>query len=141
MAYYNPYFQNYNFNPNYNPGYAAQAPPPPVAQGGDFVPIPSEEDARNYPIQRGTSVTFKDENLPYIYIKRLGMGQLDSPTFEVYEIKKRTPQSTQRAESAPLKEETDKLSNYVTKAEYGEICDEIEHIRETVERLRKELGA
>ena len=141
MAYYNPYFQNYNFNPNYNPGYATQAPPPPVAQGGDFVPIPSEEDARNFPIQRGTSITFKDENLPFIYIKKLGMGQLDSPTFEVYEIKKRTPQSTQRAESAPLREETDNLSNYVTKAEYGAMCDEIEHIRETVERLRKELGA
>ena len=140
MAFYNPnnpfYPMNY-FNPNY-PGYVTQGQP---ASSGDFVPIPSEEDARNYPIQRGTSVTFKDENLPYIYIKKLGMGQLDSPTFEVYEIKKRPSQSTQRAESAPLREETDKLSNYVTKAEYGAICDEIDALRETVERVRKELGA
>ena len=70
------------------------------------------------------------------------MGQLDSPTFEVYEITKRTTsQNAQRAEKAPQRDETDKLSNYVTKAEYGQICDEIDNIRETVERLRKELGA
>lgn len=73
MAFYNPNNPYYpmNYYPNY-PGYATQGQP---AQSGDFVPIPSEEDARNYPIQRGTSVTFKDDNLPYIYIKKLGMGQ------------------------------------------------------------------
>jgi len=140
MAFYNPnnpyYPMNY-YNPM-QPGYAAQTQP---TQSNDFIPIPSEEDARNFPMQRGTSVTFKDENLPYIYIKKLGTGQFDSPTFEVYEIKKRAPQNAQRAESAPPREEADKLSNYVTKAEYGQICDEIESIRDTVERLRKELGA
>ena len=45
------------------------------------------------------------------------------------------------AENSLQKDETDKLSNYVTKAEYGQICDEIDHLKETVERLRKELGA
>lgn len=125
------------YAPNY-PGYATQGQP---TQSNDFIPIPSEEDARNFPMQRGTSVTFKDENLPYIYIKKLGTGQFDSPTFEVYEIKKRASQNAQRAESATPREEADKLSNYVTKAEYGQICDEIESIRDTVERLRKELGA
>lgn len=134
----NPYYPMNYYAPNY-PGYATQGQP---TQSGDFVPIPSEEDARNFPIQRGTSITFKDENLPFIYIKKLGMGQLDSPTFEVYEITKRTTsQNAQRAEKAPQRDETDKLSNYVTKAEYGQICDEIDSIRETVERLRKELGA
>ena len=130
---YNPFYQNY-----YNQGYAAQGPQP---QSNAFVPIPSEEDARSYPIQRGSSITFRDENLPYIYIKTLGFGQLDSPVFEVYEIRKRDTQNTRKAENSPQKDETDKLSNYVTKAEYGQICDEIDSLRETVERLRKELGA
>ena len=140
MAYFNPnnpFYQNF-YAPNYN-GYAMQGQP---TQSGDFVPIPSEEDARNFPIQRGTSITFKDENLPFIYIKKLGMGQLDSPTFEVYEITKRTTsQNAQRAEKAPQKDETDKLSNYVTKTEYRAICEEIDALKDTVERLRKELGA
>ena len=140
MAYFNPnnpYYQNY-FAPNYN-GYAMQGQQP--IQGAGFVPIPSEEDARGYPIQRGSSITFRDENLPYIYIKTLGFGQLDSPIFEKYRITKEDAPSIRRAETAPPREETDKLSNYVTKAEYGQICDEIDSIRETVERLRKELGA
>lgn len=140
MAYYNPnnpyYPMNY-YNPSY-PGYAAQEQP---TQNGGFLTIPSEEDARNYPVRRGTSVTFRDENLPYIYIKTLGMGQLDSPIFEVYEIKKRDSQNAQKGETAPSKDETEKLSNYVTKAEYGAIREEIDQIRETVKKLREELGA
>jgi hypothetical protein len=130
---YNPFYQNY-----YNQGYAAQGA---QTQSNTFVPIPSEEDARNCPIQRGSSITFRDENLPYIYIKTLGFGQLDSPIFEKYRIIKEDAQSTRKAENSPQKDETDKLSNYVTKAEYGQICDEIDHLKETVERLRKELGA
>lgn len=130
---YNPFFQNY-----YNQGYAAQGP---QTQSNAFVPIPSEEDARGYPIQRGSSITFRDENLPYIYIKTLGFGQLDSPIFEKYRITKEDAPVIRRAESAPPREEMDKLSNYVTKAEYGQICDEIDTLKETVERLRKELGA
>ena len=139
MAFYNPNNPYYpmNYYPNY-PGYATQGQP---TQSGDFVPIPSEEDARNYPIQRGTSVTFKDDNLPYIYIKKLGMGQLDSPTFEVYEIRKRDTQSTRRAENGPQKTESDNLSNFVTKAEYGQICDKLRELQETVDELRKEIGA
>lgn len=130
---YNPFYQNY-----YNQGYAAQEP---QTQSNAFVPIPSEEDARSYPIRRGSSITFRDENLPYIYIKTLGFGQLDSPIFEKYRITKEDTPSIRRAESAPPREEMDKLSNYVTKSEYGQICDEIDALKETVERLRKELGA
>ena len=57
MAFYNPnnpYFPMNYYAPNY-PGYATQGQP---TQSGDFVPIPSEEDARNFPIQRGTYVTY-----------------------------------------------------------------------------------
>ena len=119
---YNPFYQNY-----YNQGYAAQGA---QTQSNTFVPIPSEEDARNCPIQRGSSITFRDENLPYIYIKTLGFGQLDSPIFEKYRIIKEDAQSTRKAENSPQKDETDKLSNYVTKAEYGQICDVIDDLKQ-----------
>ena len=61
MAYYNPYFGNYsNYNQNYQ-----------QTQNG-LVPIPSEDMARVSPVAHGASVTFRDENRPYIYIKTLG---------------------------------------------------------------------
>ena len=92
--------------------------------------IPREEDARNYPIQRGNSVTFRDENLPYIYIKTLGFGQLDLPVFEKYRLVK---ENAQIAQIQPEKVTDDTLPIYVTKTEF-------EALREDVERLRKELG-
>lgn len=121
MALYNQFYnpiQNYGYSqPNYN-------------QTGGFVPVPSEEDARNCPIQRGTSITFRDENLPYIYIKTLGVGQLESPVFEKYRIVK---ENAQNPHIQPEKIKDDDLPIYVTKAEF-------EALREDVERLRKELG-
>lgn len=130
MAYYNQFY-NPNYNPN--PGYAQQAynyQQPAQIQNSSFVPIPSEEDARNFPVQRGTSTTFRDENLPYLYIKTLGFGQLDSPVFEKYRLVKEDAQNIQKQ---PERDEKDTLPIYVTKAEF-------EALREDVEKLRKELG-
>lgn len=125
MAYYN-YYPNYGYQqPNYN--YQQQAQ---TVQSNSFVPIASEEDARNCPIQRGTSVTFRDENLPYIYIKTLGFGQLDSPVFEKYRLIK---ENAQNIRTEPEKGKDDNLPIYVTKTEF-------EALREDVERIRKELG-
>lgn len=121
MALYNnPYYQNYNYNPAYNPGYDQNQ----IVQNCGFVPIPSENDARSYPVKHGTSVTFRDENLPYIYIKTLGFGQLDSPIFERYRLVK---------EDAPVEPRKDDSPVYVTKSEF-------EELREVVAQLRKELG-
>ena len=80
-------------------------------------------------------------NQPYIYIKTLGLSPLDSPMFEKYKIVKETAQNTQRAEIAPQKEKAEDFTNYVTKTEYRAICEEIDALKDTVERLRKELGA
>ena len=125
MAYYN-YYPNYGYQqPNYN--YQQQAQ---TVQSNSFVPIASEEDAMNCPIQRGTSVTFRDENLPYIYIKTLGFGQLDSPVFEKYRLIK---ENSQDIHTEPEKDKDDSLPIYVTKTEF-------EALREEVGRLRKEFG-
>lgn len=139
MAYYNPFMYNPNYNPNYNPGYVQQAMPQPMQQGG-FVPIPSEEDARNFPVQRGTSTTFRDENQPYIYIKTLGTGQLDTPVFEKYRFIKEDAQSTRRADSGLLEDKPDKVSTYATKAEYEALREDMEDLKNVVDKLRRELG-
>lgn len=126
MAYYNNQYYPYGYQqPNYS--YQQQAQ---TVQSNSFVPIASEEDARNCPIQRGTSVTFRDENLPYIYIKTLGFGQLDSPVFEKYRLIK---ENAQNIHTEPEKEKEDSLPIYVTKNEF-------EALREEVDKLRKELG-
>ena len=72
MVYNNPYFQ-----PQY------QQP-----QQTGLVSVPNIEAARNYPVAPGNSVTFKDENAPYIYTKTQGFSQLDHPVFEKYRLTK-----------------------------------------------------
>ena len=40
----------------------------PAIQQSGFVLVPSEQEARNYPVAPGNSITFKDENAPYCYL-------------------------------------------------------------------------
>jgi hypothetical protein len=56
----------------------------PQIQNGGCVPVWAEQEARNYPVARGVSVTFRDETAPYIYTKSMGFGQQDRPIFEIY---------------------------------------------------------
>lgn len=65
----NPYVQNYQ-------------------QNQSFVPVPNEMAARNYPVAYGHSVTFRDENAPYIYTKTMGFSQMETPVFEKYRLVK-----------------------------------------------------
>lgn len=58
------------------------------AQASSIVSVRSEEEARSYPVAFGNSVTFKDENAPYIYTKTMGFSQLDTPKFERYKVVK-----------------------------------------------------
>ena len=88
MAY--PYFQGY---PSYNPMYYQQLQnmqqpqqqqnnqQAPQIQNGGFIIVKDINEAMNYPVAPGNSVTFKNENQPYIYTKTLGFSQLDQPIF------------------------------------------------------------
>ena len=51
-------------------------------QSGGFISVRNIEEARNYHIAPGTSVTFIDENAPYVYTKTRGFSQLEPPVFE-----------------------------------------------------------
>lgn len=66
-----------------------------------FVSVRCEEEARNYPVAFGNSVTFKDENAPYVYTKTMGFSQLDRPIFDKYKLVKE-----QAEEIAPLQKLT-----------------------------------
>ena len=57
-------------------------------QNGGLVSVRGIEEARNYPVAPGNSVTFKDETSPYVYTKTQGFSQLDRPVFEKYRLVK-----------------------------------------------------
>lgn len=69
----------------------------PTIQQSGLVLIPSEQDARNYPVAPGNSITFKDERAPYCYVKTMGFNQLDRPTFERYRLVKEDSHLTAHA--------------------------------------------
>ena len=100
--------QNQQMQPTQMSGANQQMQQPTIQQSG-LVLIPSEQDARNYPVAPGNSITFKDENAPYCYVKTMGFNQLDRPTFERYRLVKEdspvtahnSPQIAQRKAKIP----------------------------------------
>lgn len=152
MALYTPYSYNYNqgYNPNtqnyiQQPMQQMQQTPPPIQDGG-FVTVHTEDEARTFPVTHGKYVKFFNENAPYIYTKTQGYGLYDAPIFEKYRLVKEepmietAPQDAQKGENTPQKEKTDNLSDYVSRAEYEEICARVDRLNDRVESLRKELG-
>ena len=85
-------------NPNLNQGQFQ-------IQNGGFVCVSSEEEARKYPVAYGNSVTFKNENAPYVYTKTMGFSQLDSPLFEKYKLVKEEDTEVKNEEKSSLSQE------------------------------------
>lgn len=95
-------YQPYQYAPQYQqPQYAPNAMAQPQTaqsyqhapvqnqvQNGGFVTVRSEEEARNYPVAPGTSITFKNESAPYCYTKTMGFSQLEAPRFEKFRLVK-----------------------------------------------------
>ena len=103
----------------------------PAIQQSGFVLVPSEQEARNYPVAPGNSVTFKDENAPYCYVKTMGFNQLDRPTFERYRlVKEDSPVTPQNAATSADSTEGDKNAAYALKSDLGAIWVERDAIKE-----------
>lgn len=127
MAYpqYNQFYPQYQQQPYQYPQAQVQAP----SNNSGLVPIPSEMDARNYPVALGNSVTFKDENAPYIYTKTMGFSQLDRPVFEKYRLVKEEAEISQ---NTPLKDTDDKSI-------IEDLKGQIEALKEDVSELKKKI--
>lgn len=100
----------YNY-PNYFYPQMQQAVQSQQPQSGNgFVSVRSEAEARSYPVAYGNSVTFKDENAPYIYTKTMGFSQLDRPIFDKYKLVKEEPSENVQADIVPsMSEEMEKV--------------------------------
>lgn len=139
------FYQNY---PTYQPIYQSypqmqqpqvqqQPQQPQQIQNGGFVSVRNEMEARNYPVAPGNSVTFKDENAPFVYTKTMGFSQLDLPKFDRYRLVKEEVQETQTtAEFA----QTENATNYVTHTELEDVRAQIEVLQKDIEALKEQTS-
>ena len=80
-------------------------------QNGGLISIGSEDEARAYPIAPGNSITFKDENQPYVYVKTMGFNQMEQPTFKKYKlVEEKAPQTPEYV----TRQEFEKLKKMIT---------------------------
>lgn len=109
--------------------YPYQYQQPQQIQSGGFVSVRSIEEAYNYPVAPGNSITFKDENSPYVYTKTKGFSPLEQPVFERYRLVKE--------EDAPR---TAPIANNQPKSapNYDE---QIKSLREDMEALKRQINA
>lgn len=140
---YNPYQQ---YQPNYQQPIQNNIQPSfqqsqQQIQNGGFVSVHNENEARNYPIAPGNSVTFKDENAPYVYTKTQGFSQLDRPVFEKYRlVKEEDYQAQQVAQNSPVSSENAQQinnSDYAKKDEIAALWSEIETLKSKISELIK----
>lgn len=119
-ATYQPYFNGYQQQiPNMQQMNQQQVQNQPTQQiqNGGFIPVPSEDYARNYPVAPGNSVTFKDEKMPYVYTKTMGFSQLDRPVFEKFRLVKEEEYVPENAPKTDDGKQGIDLSPYALKAD------------------------
>ena len=113
----------------YYGGYMQQYQQP---QQASFIRVQSEQQAREWPIAPGGSMTFIDDNAPYCYTKSMGMSQFDVPVFKRFKLTEE-PSETVHVTPEPASDVPQvNLSDYITKAEF-------EPFKTLLERIRKEL--
>ena len=107
----------------------------PQIQNGGFVSVRSEDEARNYPIAPGTSITFKNEIAPYIYTKTMGFSQLDRPIFDKFKLIK---EDVSEAQISTENAQTENLSQYVLQADFEAIKGQISVLQKEVDLLKEQ---
>ena len=116
-------FAPYAYQP-YVPQMSPSNPTPqPVQQNQSIqntgvIVVRNENEAKTYPVGPGYSVTFKNENEPYLYTKTVGFNQLEPPVFKRYllvEEEEKEPVS-QEYEINILREQIEELRELVLKS-------------------------
>lgn len=127
----------YNYIPQFNPFGNFQPPiiPQQPQQQNGFMRVQSEEQARQYPVAVGNSMTFIDENRPYCYTKSMGFSQLDPPIFERYRLVKEDSAQTSIQESSPNANSID-LTQYALKSEIEECKKMYEELRTRMDEMK-----
>lgn len=131
MAYNNNFYPQYYQQPQQQ--MMAQQQQPQIQQTSGFVSVPSEDVARNYPVAPGNSISFKNENAPYVYTKTMGFSQFDQPIFKKYKL---IEEASDLTIQTPKTNESIKLSDYVKRSEFEAIQTDIEALKKDINELR-----
>lgn len=127
MNYYNPFLQQMqpiNMPNNY------------------FIRVKSEAEAWNYPVSPGNSLTFKDDNAPYIYIKTMGFSQLDRPIFEKWRLTKEDAPINEPKSDTPITPSLTEIEGQINeiRALYDDLKGKVEAIDKPVKKtVKKEV--
>lgn len=128
-----PQYQNFQQMPQqYQNNMQPQQPQ--QIQNGGFISVHNIQEAINYPVAPGNSVTFKDENSPYIYVKTKGFSQLEEPIFKKFRLIEEN--DTQQQESTTTA--TEQAVNYADFAKQTEITalwSEIDALKKQIAEL------
>lgn len=131
---YNNYFGGYpaSYQQYQAPNYQMAAPQQQQLQiqNGGFVSVRSAQEAFNYPVALGNSVTFKDETAPFIYVKTRGFSQLEEPVFEQFQLVK-----VDNSQKAAEPEQTTN-TEYALKSDLSALQDEIDLLKKKVSEFR-----
>ena len=121
--------------PQYNPYYQQpQQIPQQMVRTSEFIPVPNEDVARNYPVAPGSSINFKNENAPYIYTKTMGISQFDQPVFKRYKLVEEAPNLTIEA---PKQTEPINISDYVKKHEFESFKSRLDKLEDEIQALKE----
>ena len=119
--YYQPYYQQYQ-------PYSVNQQPQQIQNGG-FVSVRSAQEAFNYPVALGNSVTFKDETAPYIYVKTRGFSQLEEPIFEQFQLVR--VDNAQKQETAQTE-----TAEYALKSDISALKEEIDLLKKKISEFK-----
>lgn len=133
MAYNNFYGGYPSYQPYQQPNYQMAAPQQQQQlqiQNGGFVSVRSAQEAFNYPVALGNSVTFKDETAPFIYVKTRGFSQLEEPVFEQFQLVK--------VDNSQKAAEPEQAANpeYALKSDLTVLQEEIDLLKKKVSEFR-----
>lgn len=130
---YNFYQVPQQFYPQQQVQYQQQMQNLQTTQNG-FMSMPSEQDARNYPVAPGNVMTFKIENQPIVCEKAQGFSQLEGPVFTKYRLIK---------EEDLTKDKEEPKTNYIDKSELNEVNvkfkSEIDTIRNDIKSIKADV--
>jgi hypothetical protein len=104
-------------------------------QNGGFICVSSEEDARRYPVAPGNSVTFKNENAPYVYTKTMGFSQLDRPLFEKFRLVKEEDIEVQKEENQDNKASQSEPTKYLVQEDLSPLVKDIKNIQTKIKEI------
>lgn len=116
---------------------ASQQPPQMQSISGGIIHVQSENEARQYPVAPGNSVTFIDDTQAFCYTKTMSTSQFDAPVFKKFKLVEvpdnSTAQNAQNTPSQTVSQQGYNFEDFALKADLETLRAEIERIENKFE--------